>query len=863
MKRIKKVSLLIGMLVVSLLIGNLNPIPAKAANKQTKKRVISIVYDNSGSMYSKSSTRWCSALYSIEVFAAMMNDGDDVRIYPMNPCVDDQGGSYDMDSPLVIKSQNDVKKIRTLHQLGPKEDTPIESIDSAAKGAMNQGASAGETWLIVITDGNAFYEDNKPLDNQTRAKLEERFTTYCSNMNILYIGIDVKAEVVPSITSSNIYVGEQTASSNLLQKLTSACNMIYGRDVLPNASKNVSFDVSMSKLLVFAQGKDIKNLSLKDSSGKAISMAKSEYSPRYSEMKESVGVNKTYVGSIDESLSGTIGEYADLSAGSYAISFDGDASSLGVYYEPDVDLVARLVDEGGNVISAGAEIRPGTYTVEYGLVDGQTGKFTSSSLLGSQSYKIDYTLNGQAESKSFDKAGKFSVELGADDNINLNTVEVRFLSDYRIVKTGRELGWADGGFKATPNPAGNLSILPNGTTSMNLSAVEETVWDNVILNYEGANLSGADLDKATFNAEVVEGSFTAKASKNGDGYSVSFAYAKDIAEIKDTSFKVKLSATYTNEDGQVATAEKLVEVTLTNDAYKFELKIVGDQDYYMKSKIDEGKPIRVYAIKDGKPFSAEEMEAMDMQITIDGVDFTVTKLSSESAYEIVLKSNPDQETGKFVVKATATTGDKYALQASDDWKFQIQIYPAWLKALVISLIILLLLLLIWLYMNMKVLPKKIDIDTAVSQLTLAGKICGGSPVVDFRGGGKKRGSLSIKSQPVAGNPLAVCGFKVELVADSPRRTPSKNRTALVTKVAAIGAGTSAITIGARTFNKDPKTGKLIDSMAPTAAATSKDSKKKDTGFKLVRNGTCSVMAKADNPRGGSSKMIMSVKLKNK
>ena len=37
-------------------------------------------------------------------------------------------------------------------------------------------------------------------------------------------------------------------------------------------------------------------------------------------------------------------------AGSYAIDYSGEASSVTAYYEPDVDLVVQLVDEAGNVL---------------------------------------------------------------------------------------------------------------------------------------------------------------------------------------------------------------------------------------------------------------------------------------------------------------------------------------------------------------------------------------------------------------------------------------------------------------------------------------------------------------------------------
>ena len=66
---------------------------ASASTKAGESRAISIVFDNSGSMYVQERMWWSQAMYAMEVFASMLNDGDVLQIYPMWP-IDVKGKTY-------------------------------------------------------------------------------------------------------------------------------------------------------------------------------------------------------------------------------------------------------------------------------------------------------------------------------------------------------------------------------------------------------------------------------------------------------------------------------------------------------------------------------------------------------------------------------------------------------------------------------------------------------------------------------------------------------------------------------------------------------------------------------------------------
>ena len=151
---------LAGLLIVCCVLNALVQlgVPASAASKQqTPQRAIAVVFDNSGSMYtgdSSQSKAWCRATYGMEVFAAMMNPGDVLEIYPMSP-VEVEGKSYTQDNPLVISDEKEVSKIREIYTPSAGA-TPIETVSAAYEGLSKYKGK--EQWLMLLLTGPASLE---------------------------------------------------------------------------------------------------------------------------------------------------------------------------------------------------------------------------------------------------------------------------------------------------------------------------------------------------------------------------------------------------------------------------------------------------------------------------------------------------------------------------------------------------------------------------------------------------------------------------------------------------------------------------------------------------------------------------------
>ena len=103
--------------------------PVSAAEKKTTKKSIAIVYDNSWSMYAdddgKEIKAWCQALYAVEVFASMMNEGDELRVYPMHE-IEAGKKKYDQSKPLKINDPKDAMRSSLSPSLVPAKKLGVQ-----------------------------------------------------------------------------------------------------------------------------------------------------------------------------------------------------------------------------------------------------------------------------------------------------------------------------------------------------------------------------------------------------------------------------------------------------------------------------------------------------------------------------------------------------------------------------------------------------------------------------------------------------------------------------------------------------------------------------------------------------------------
>ena len=210
---------------------------AEATAKKEPKRVIGIVFDDSGSMYGGGNYSWCRATYAVEVFAAMMNDGDQLQIYPMNGVkLDDMGTTYTMQNPLIVNGPEESSVVRQMVGMQTGNGTPIETIDWAYEGLMN--TQADEKYLIVLTDGGYFHSKTgyEMSLTETEQALTDVLGQYARDMNVMYLGIGSSVAVPTVIDPSRQLFLEASDTAQTLNQLTRMCNTIFGRNEMPNVT---------------------------------------------------------------------------------------------------------------------------------------------------------------------------------------------------------------------------------------------------------------------------------------------------------------------------------------------------------------------------------------------------------------------------------------------------------------------------------------------------------------------------------------------------------------------------------------------------------------------------------------------------
>lgn len=756
---------------------------ANATKKQTT-RAIGIVFDNSGSMYLGNNTAWCRATYAMEVFASMLNEGDTLYIYPMSP-IRVGGTEYDSEwNPLEVSGGSDTSVIEDIVTISA-QNTPIETITHAYNGLA--GANADEKWLIVLTDGDLFYENDDPLEDSA-GRMDEVLSGFGSGVNLMYLGIGSNP-VMP--TAGGVTAMQASNSGDILNKLTSMCNTIFGRDELQVGGSTVEFDVSMSKLIVFVQGSDISSIEVTDASGASVGTPDSVYTPRYSEsgceriptINGDLMVGQNYTLSYDSNLSGCIAAFSDLDAGSYSIQFSGSADSICVYYEPDVDVVATLVDAEGNPVDTEGDLLPGEYYIQYGLAD-KNGDMTDSSLLGERNFEITYTLNGEPVTETGTQNGRIPVTVEAGDQLDLEEIDATYLSGYNIKKSGPELGWPDLGFQFGFPETGQLSLeVSGGADTIGVSEIDGTSY-RVEVCYDGRKLTAEELQAVDFEAAVSPDSLTASVSRDGDAYVVELGYANGAAGVTEDAFTVAMTADYVDEYGRTVSAEASVSAALEDDGHALRVQL-EKQEYYTKLNLSKSGPVLARLTLDGEPLTGEQMAALEFTVECEGLNYTVTPVPEESLYEISLaEGNEDAATGGYPLRAAARYVDEVGREAAaeDSTTVRIHLLPFWVWIVLALLVLAIIALILWIYFNQKVLPKNIVVDAQSLDFTVGNDNVAGLARVKFEGGNQARGKLTISSPSYDLMPLASCTVTMELEAVSPRRKASKDRAAKVVKI---------------------------------------------------------------------------------
>lgn len=693
---------------------------AHAAKKAGASRAIAIVFDNSGSMYDNGDQAWCRATYAMEVFSSMLNKGDTLLIYPMHP-ITVGGKEYTMEEPFRVSDASQAATIRDIYT--PRAvGTPIESVDCAVQGL--QETTADKKYMIVLTDGEAFYRNGAEMSiSETRRQLDSRFQAQAGNtMTVMYLGIGGNV-VMPATEQSEYFVKRQAKNSeDVLSALTDMCNQIFGRDTLPKnhiSGKELEFDISMSKLIVFVQGENVSNVTLSGDSGSVgapLSTAFTKYG--------TAGCGN-YTSTPDTTLQGMMVTYEDCPAGSYTLDYTGTATSIEVYYEPDADLDFVFTDAAGNTVDPNA-LYEGDYKVSFGMKDARTGQLISSDLLGNPHYQGSYSINGTEYPITHDgHSGEVAMSLSMDDTFAAK-LTATYLSGYTISKDSSDFNWPNGGIQVAARPAGDLRLeISGGQELYSLQDLEESEPFTAKLYYQGTQLTGKELKSVELEWEPETSNVEITKEFADDHYKLWLEY-KDPEAPQDTvcgPCTVTIYGRYTAKGSSEAQTQTPLTYNIEDDFSPLQMELYAPEDYIVISELEDSEAIVVRLRLNDAPLSARDFAAVALQVDCSGIEYTVTQREQDSSYLIKLMPTDGIEEGDYPVRVTAQYTDHIGrtTQTDDLVRITLSNIPLWIKWAVGILLLILLITLILLILHIKVLPKQVHVNKKTSTVTFDGE----------------------------------------------------------------------------------------------------------------------------------------------
>lgn len=458
-------------------------------------RAIYVVFDNSGSMYGPGNMAWSQATYAMEVFAAMMNydNGDQMKIFPMHDVTTGGTGST---SSITVRSISDIAQIHNMYTPQPL-GTPYTQVNTAANelAVLLDSGNVAEGWLVVLTDGD--FDSDLPATN-LQTDLEQK-AEMRDNMYVQYLamGSDIKT-VADAKEEIGLYSQKVENSSQVINELAVISNRIFERNEYTSLKNDgsLSFDIPLSRLIVFAQGSDVSINSLKNKEGSEINL-ESNYEVSCSST-DGGGLTSfvTETPAKDTSLKGQVAVFSDTSAimeGDYTLDVAG-ADSVKIYYEPDVKFGAGIY-RGDDQVDA-STIEGGTYSIRVGFINQLTGEFIeNTSLLGEPEYKL--TVNGEEYGLGGSSGAYQSVEIQADGDLLEISADVTYLNNYTDhIDMSFQVCTLDMEVEAPKSAA--LKEIPDGSGRMTVEATRngepltEEQWKNASVDVESKDSEGGE-----------------------------------------------------------------------------------------------------------------------------------------------------------------------------------------------------------------------------------------------------------------------------------------------------------------------------------------------------------------------------------
>lgn len=384
-----------------------------AAESLYIKKIVSVVYDDSGSMVNNNSANWAYANYAMQSFAGLLNSDDRLFITYMSS----SEKILNLDPPEIDLSsaglQSSIDGICGHVEAG---NTPYGAVDIAFHKLKSiSDAQTTQYWLVVITDGE-FQNGSSAVDkNELDAKLNGMVAEKMPNgttPRIIYMAVGDDAIRPAEDTGRGIYVYPENGSdiisgSEIIGVISRIADKISGRSRLDDTG----ITLKNSDTLQITSSIPLLNIAVLSQKTSAVITGAEYADGRSLSIERSVSMSCPEMNgrATDVSLKGgafLIGNSGShIKAGTYSVRFSENINleNIVVMFEPALE-IRMTVTRGGSELGSLASLREGdTINVGCGIYEIGTGNEISPSLLPAHTtYGVSCYENGKAVKSSAD-----------------------------------------------------------------------------------------------------------------------------------------------------------------------------------------------------------------------------------------------------------------------------------------------------------------------------------------------------------------------------------------------------------------------------------------------------------------------------
>lgn len=387
MKKIITVILTVLFITLHIKIGMYQAYAVTGDEIRASKKIISVVYDDSGSMLGE---RWSYTDYAMQALIALLNEQDELYITFMS----DPYTAVPMDTSDLPTT------IKRIHDWSDCGGTPGEALDTARQkiGSINESDTTAQFWLVIMTDGGI----------SMTSTLQEKLNSYKNNimsngtaLNVVYLGMGEAAKATED-KANNLHTFEADSDSEIISTLQEIANLVSGRLDADQVSQidgktiSVSSKLPLYSISILSQKSNAQVVSAKTAE-ENLNIQRNLALDATNLIPNGFPIDTLYGNAAVINKQNSKGELQVIPAGTYTISFSSDVNinNMMVQVEPAIALKAEISRTGvviddtsklGNGDKVDIKIIP--------IVPGTDDIIPDSDLPKQISWNIEYEVDG-------------------------------------------------------------------------------------------------------------------------------------------------------------------------------------------------------------------------------------------------------------------------------------------------------------------------------------------------------------------------------------------------------------------------------------------------------------------------------------